>query len=265
MTSLKPIATPVIVVSNSKGGACKTSLALNLAGAWVARGMRVLCLDLDSQGNLSQGLGYQGVASVASVFSGEQPTAWESRVPGLHLLAADRSLSSVVPGLETQGRQLRRVADYVGAQHEYDLIVIDTPPSLGGLTLAALVAATHVVIPLSGQYFALKGTADMLATLAKVRQAFNPGLSLLAAVVALHRPGTALAANVVDEYRRQFGPVFIPQAIPRSIVVEESQVKGFPVEQAFPRTKVAQAYREVAGEILRRLNISVVSQIRESV
>lgn len=247
--------TPIVVVGSQKGGPGKTSVTLNLAGAWIARGRRILVVDVDSQGNLSQSLKWDGVPQVPSLFEGKAVKPVATSIQALDILAADRRLSAVMPESQTQGASsIFSLRDYLSRLRGYDLILIDTPPSLGGLTLSALVAASHVVIPVSSQYFSLKGTADMLATLARVRQRWNPGLELAAVVIAQNQPGIALSEEVVGECRRLFGPRLIETRIPRTIKVEESQVRRIPVCQAFPSSKVAQAYREVADEVWRRVH-----------
>jgi chromosome partitioning protein len=254
--------TPVLLVGSQKGGLCKSSLALNLAGAWAEAGRRVLCLDLDSQGNLSQSLEWQGEPQVVSIFAGRSPKPVSTNVKGLDLLAADRRLSGVVSDFAAAGQAHGfRLRDYLAVLQGYDIMVIDTPPTLGGLTLAGLMAATHVVIPVTSQYFSLKGTAEMLATLSKVREHFNPGLTLMAAVVAMHSPGVALASDVVAECRRLFGSLLVETMVPRTVKVEESQVRRLPVCQAFPTSKVAAAYRAVAAELWARLSVPVAQKV----
>jgi chromosome partitioning protein len=252
----------IIAVSNQKGGVGKTTTAINLGAALAQDGTRVLLVDVDPQGNLTSGLGLRERATAAatvyeSLMSIESSSAQlrrlDTAIEGLSLVPADRRLTGaeieMVPLPERESR-LRAILQRVNSQ--YDFVFIDTPPSLGLLTLNALVAADAVLIPLHCEYFALEGLADLVATLRRVRTALNPGLEIAGVLLTMHDERTNLGQQVAREIRNFFGDKVFSTVIPRNVRLGEAPSHGMPVTLYDPRSRGAEAYRALAREFLNR-------------
>jgi chromosome partitioning protein len=252
----------IIAVSNQKGGVGKTTTASNLGASLALAGQRVLLVDMDPQGNLTSGLGrkdhardgrtvYQGLTA-EDIDSASLPVL-DTSIPGLQVVPADRQLTGAeieMVSLEHRETRLRELLR--PHRDEFDLILIDTPPSLGLLTLNALVAADEVIIPLHCEYFALEGLADLVATLRRVRAALNPTLDVAGVLLTMHDERTNLAQQVAREIRSFFGPKVYETVIPRNVRLGEAPSHGLPVAQYDPRSKGADAYQALAREVLAR-------------
>jgi chromosome partitioning protein len=246
----------IIAVSNQKGGVGKTTTTINLAASLAVANQRVLVVDMDPQGNLSSGLGHKAgddqTVYEALVGDADLPIL-QTVVDRLHLVPAGRHLAGAEIELVTlEGRdgRLRRLLDVVRSQ--YDFIFIDTPPSLGLLTLNALVAADTVLIPLHCEYFALEGLADLMATLSRVRQALNPPLDVEGVVLTMYGDRTNLGAQVAREIRQFFESKVFDTVIPRNVRLAEAPSHGLPVLLYDPRSRGAEAYVSLARELLQR-------------
>jgi chromosome partitioning protein len=248
-------------VANQKGGVGKTTTAINLAASLALADQRVLLVDMDPQANLTSGVGLKGHAAPAGTIyqaltsDVHDPSAFVLDTPtaGLSLIPADRNLTGAEIDLVTlpnRERRLRALLDRL--RGDFDYIFIDTPPSLGLLTLNALVAADAVVIPLNCEYFALEGLADLVATLRRVRAAFNPSLDIAGVVLTMYDERTNLGQQVSRDIRAFFEERVFTTVIPRNIRLGEAPSHGMPAIMYDPKSRGAEAYLALAREVLAR-------------
>jgi chromosome partitioning protein len=252
----------VIAIANQKGGVGKTTTAVNLATALSAGGHRILLLDLDPQGNASTGLGVQRidrhVGTYAMLIDGAplDYVAQETRVPNLSLMPADPDLAGAEVELVSRPNRERRLRECFQAAsealHEYDYVFLDCPPSLGLLTVNALVAAGSVLVPLQCEFYALEGVSQIAQTIERVRHALNPSLKLEGIVLTMFDKRNNLSEAVAQDVRGFFGDKVFETVIPRNIRVSEAPSHGLPVTLYDFRSPGAQAYVKLAAEMLRR-------------
>jgi chromosome partitioning protein len=257
----RPSSCRVMTIANQKGGVGKTTTAVNLAAALAMHGCRVLVVDLDPQGNASTALDVEhrsGVASVYDVLVDDRSLASVIRpVAGFaQLYCAPAAIDlagaeiELVPQVARESRLARALASYDASNLDY--IFIDCPPSLGLLTVNALVAAPEVLIPIQCEYYALEGLEQLLQTIELVRSHLNPGLSVTTILLTMYDGRTRLASQVADEVKDHFGSIVLRSIIPRSVRVSEAPSYSQSVMTYDPGSSGAVAYMEAAKELAAR-------------
>ena len=248
----------VLAVANQKGGVGKTTTTVNV-GAYLALGVRVLLVDLDPQANATSSLGIEpgGVElSTYEVLLGDAvlpQTVVATGYGQLDLAPASRALAGAqVELVDIPDREYRLRMALGDVRQNYDLVLVDTPPSLGILTLNALVAADLLLAPVQCEYLALEGVAQLMETIDLVRATLNPRLELLGMLMTMYDPRTRLSTQVVDEVRRHFPERTFDTVIPRSVRLSEAPSFGKPVLQYEPSSRGATAYADLAQELIRR-------------
>lgn len=253
----------VITVANQKGGVGKTTTAINLAYALSQSGQRVLLIDLDPQGNATSGLACSDEIRTA-LASGR--TIYEALVsggsikdivhqvrPNLFLAGTGTDLVGAEIEMATMaGRERRLRALLYGVREEYNYVLIDTPPSLGLLTLNALVASDTVLIPMQCEYYALEGLTSLMATVKRVKEQLRPALEIEGLVLTMFDSRNRLSHEIAREVREHFADKVFKAIIPRNVRLSESPSHGLSVLEYEARSAGAEGYRELAAEILSR-------------
>jgi chromosome partitioning protein len=254
----------IIAVANQKGGVAKTTTAINLAASLAMAGQHVLVVDLDPQANLTSGLGLKGQSApggtVYEALTSDQGDAGEVQsfvlptgFDHLSIVVANRQLTGAeieLVTLEAREHRLRRLLHRLRSEFQY--IFVDTPPSLGLLTLNGLVAADSVLIPLNCEYFALEGIAELMSTIDRVRVSLNPALGIEGVLLTMYDDRTNLGQQVSSNVREFFGDKVYKTVIPRNIRLGEAPSHGVPVILYDARSRGAEAYIALAHEFLAR-------------
>jgi chromosome partitioning protein len=250
-----------ITIANQKGGVGKTTTAINLSTALAAIGWRVLLIDLDPQGNASTGLGighaartlssYDVLMGQATIVEASIPTT----IPGLQIVPATQDLSGAEIELvefEQRSHRLAMALDTV-PPGKWDAVLIDCPPSLGMLTINALVAAQSLLVPLQCEFFALEGLSQLLQTFERIRGKFNPNLSILGVVLTMYDRRNRLTEQVADDVRSCLGSAVFETVIPRNVRLSEAPSYGLPALIYDHRCSGSEAYMQLAREVVTRL------------
>jgi len=261
----------VLVVANQKGGVGKTTTAVSLAAALAEEGRRVLLLDLDPQGNASSGVGlraqvdgptiYEVLVDRADVREAVVPTAF----PNLWAIPATIDLAGAEIELVAAFNRERRLRHALEPlRTDFDVVIIDCPPSLGLLTVNALSAGDGVVVPIQCEYFALEGLGALRRNTDLIRAQLNPELEILGFVLTMLDARTRLSQQVVDEVRTHFGDLVFATRIPRSVRLAEAPGFGQPITVFDPASRGAMAYRNLALEVIDRITpASTPARVRE--
>jgi len=247
----------VITIANQKGGVGKTTTAVNLAASLALAGKDILVIDLDPQGNTTTGLGIDRSDLNLSVYQAftEEATLEEVILPTEveHLSIAPSSIDLLAVEVElvnANGREMILSRLISGIRERYAYIFIDCPPSLGLLTLNALVAADSLIVPVQCEYYALEGLGLLSRTINLVRNSFNPGLEIEGILLTMFDSRTSLSRQVAEEVKRHFGDAVYTTVIPRNVTLSESPSFGKPVMLYDARSRGAESYLQLAKEIL---------------
>lgn len=251
----------ILSIANQKGGVGKTTTAINLAAALASKGLKTLLVDLDPQANSS--MSYLDIHSlqhsiydvlVDRALSLREVIKPAEKVPNLSLAPSSIALAKIESKLLGEIDSHYRLKDVLDpVQADYDFVVIDTPPTLGIITVNALVASTHVLIPIQSSYFALEGTDDLLETIDKIKQRANPQLQILGAVITLHDRRTLLSRDIFDQIQRVFGDKLFETTISKSVRLEESPAYKESIFTFAPRSSGAYEYYKLSEEVLSRV------------
>ena len=250
--------TKIVSLANQKGGVGKTTCAINLGGALAQLGNTVLCVDLDPQANATSGVGIgkNEERSMYAVLSEDIPVAdviHQTELPGFDI--APSSLDLVGAEVELRdaiGREfhLRRVLEPINGR--YDYLLIDSPPSLGLLTVNGLTAADSVLVPMQCEYFALEGVSQLMNTIERVRDLLNPKLDVEGIVLTMYDDRVNLSRQVAEEVRNHFGPKVYKTIIPRNVRLGEAPSFGKPIILYDIRSRGSEAYVSLAKEFIQR-------------
>ncbi len=248
----------IIAIANQKGGVGKTTTTVNIATALAAIGKKTLLIDLDPQGNAGTGMGlldrnklkgtYHLLIEGAPLHECLHPT----KIPGLSLIPASRDLSGAEVELVTMEKREYRLSLSLTANDDFDYVLLDCPPSLGFLTVNALTASSHVIIPLQCEFYALEGLSQLVNTIRRIQQRLNPSLSLMGIVLTMHDKRNALNEQVAQDVKHHFKDKVFSTVIPRNIRISEAPSHGMPVLIYDVKSAGSLAYMKLASEIIKK-------------
>jgi chromosome partitioning protein len=250
----------IICIANQKGGVGKTTTAVNLSASLAAAGKKTLLIDADSQGNATSGLGIDRILHGQSNFYHAMigqvtldSVIVETALPNLHMVPSNQDLIGMeVEFVHLEDREVRLRKLLQSMNGSYDFIIIDCPPSLGFMTVNALVAAHALIVPLQCEYYALEGLSYLLNTVKLVKANLNPELSLDGILLTMFDARNSLAHRVAEDVRKHLGNKVLKTIIPRNVRLSESPSHGLPIILYDVKSRGAFAYMALADEILRR-------------
>ncbi|MBR6807220.1 MAG: ParA family protein [Clostridia bacterium] len=249
----------VIAFANQKGGVGKTTSAINIASCVAEKGYRVLMLDCDPQGNTTSGLGINKKKVRCTMYdvlidgAGPEEAVIKTKFNNLSLVPSTINLAGAEFDLMGEERRERRVADFIEKLGDsYDFVMMDCPPSLGMLTVNALTASNGVIIPMQCEYFALEGLSQLMISVKKVKERYNPSLSVLGILITMYNGRLNLASQVLSEIKRYYSDKLFSTTIPRNVTLSEAPGFGEPINYHDKCSKGAKAYGDVADELIRR-------------
>ncbi|WP_308916279.1 ParA family protein [Jannaschia sp. LMIT008] len=250
----------IVSVANQKGGVGKTTTAINFGAALAARGLKVLIVDLDPQGNASTGLGIDRTARTQSVYdvlldgAPVDDVARSTGFDGLDIIPATTDLSSADTQLIASPRRVTHLKSALTrSNRKDDVVLIDCPPALNLLTINALVACRSVLVPLQSEFFALEGLSQLLLSIKNIRQTANPELRLGGVVLTMFDARNNISRQVEADVRGTLGDLVFQTRIPRNVRLSEAQSYAMPILAFDPSSRGAIAYKTLAGEFLRRI------------
>lgn len=247
----------IIAIANQKGGVGKTTTTVNLAACLASAGKKVLLIDIDPQGNSTSGLGVDKRRCEKTVYDclineeRMEDVAIQTQYENLFLCPSNLDLSGAeIELISVMGRENRLKQSLENVKEDYDYILIDTPPSLGLITINTLTAANSVLIPIQCEFYALEGVSQLVETIKRIKKALNPSLFIEGIVMTMYDARTNLAVQVVDEVKRFFPGKVYSTIIPRNVRISEAPGFGRPVIYYDGSSKGAQAYTELASELI---------------
>lgn len=250
----------IIAFANQKGGVGKSTSAINIASALGLLGKRTLIVDLDPQGNTTSGVGINKKQIKTSSYdilisrSDTKSAIVKTKFENLDILPSNITLAGAEFELvDTSNREGRFKSAMDKVKDEYDYIIVDCPPSLGLLTLNALVASNGVVVPMLCEYFSLEGLTQLMITIREVKKRFNPSLDLAGILITMYNGRLNLSAEVLHELKKYYSDKLFKTMIPRSVRLSEAPSYGEPIQYYDKRSKSSEAYNEVAKELVFRI------------